>query len=286
MQGLGVTPGVTGAVAVATLAEQLLQLAVASQEQLLQKVSGVLKPADKPRNSTTTAAESSDSTAPGPCIGFLEGTDTGFIATLQTLGFCVKGPLSAPVDPEMVEDALNVILDSEVALNFEPLRVKGFIQPSSYWYPMVLRGQLIPTVMYLKAQRIRGALMQQVEDYFRFQGISVLAKPPRTTIGLDGFATLLGLPEVVLPVGIAGVLQSGDSNAAAAGSSIGGGAGAASSNVLPQPKVVSLIALAGEDAKAVAVGAAYQGKTKFHLQRPPVVGEEYQRATPVALSGR
>ena len=259
---MGSTVGGRGA---AMLSEQLLQLAVAPQDQLLQQ--GLRVSQQSSQQKSTAAAES--------CIGFLEGTDAAFIAKLKELGYCLKGPLPAPVDPEMVEDALNVILDSEVALGFEPLRMKGFIQPSSYWYPMVLRGQLIPTIMYLKAQRIRGALMQQVEEYFRVQGISVLAKAPRTTIGLDGFATLLGLPEVVLPVGVAGVLQ-----AEGASGSSGGEGGLA-----PQPKVVSLIALAGQDAKAVAVGAAFQGETKFHLQRPPVVTEEVQKSMPIT-SGR
>jgi hypothetical protein len=38
-----------------------------------------------------------------------------------------------------------------------------------------------------------------------------------------------------------------------------------------QPDVASIIALPGDDAAVVAVGAAYQSMTRHHLQRPPLL---------------
>ena len=94
----------------------------------------------------------------------------------------------------------------------------------------------------------------------------MLVKPPRTTIGLDGFATLLGLPEVVVPVGAAPAAAPNGSS----GDSSSSSSGAAED---PEPPVNCMVALAGQDAKVVTVGAAFQESTQYHLQRPPVLQE-------------
>jgi hypothetical protein len=213
-------------------------------------------------------------------VGYLEGSDKEFLATLKDLGFCIKGPLPEPVSADLVEEILNSILNSEVAASFESFWLQGLIPPSSYWYGMILQGQLLPATAYLKAQRLRAAVELQVQAYFQQAGITVLVKPSRTTVGLDGFASMLGMPELVVPVG-----QGSSASAAGADAGYAAAAAAAAAEVTSgeavvpgsPPPVNCLISLAGQDAAAVAVAVAYQRATSYHLQRPvlPDVAGEF-----------
>jgi hypothetical protein len=185
-----------------------------------------------------------------------------------------------------------------------------------------------PAAAYLKAQRLRAVLLAQTRHFFAANGIDVLLKPSKSQVGIDGLATLLDMPEALLPVSF--TLQSSDgddvspaagSNAAAAaaidalraqqqqggnsqqqggsdlqqllqqlqqqrsvGSGVGGGASeddldsdAADSSsggdmvqqqVWLQPEANSIVALPGNDAVVIAVGAAFQAVTDFHAVHP------------------
>lgn len=166
-------------------------------------------------------------------------------------------------------------------------------------------GQLASAATYLRAQQLRGLLLQETRRYFEGHGIDVLLKPARSTVGLDGLAALLDLPEVVLPVEMGpatfddaepvaqsnpGGDASGDDASPASSSSSsssqrnpggtnsrpgrgtgsGSGSGSVGRSTWTQPKVNTLIALPGADAAAIAVGAAFQSVTDVHLQRPPL----------------
>lgn len=219
------------------------------------------------------------------CVGYLDGSDQAFLATLKDLGFCIKGPLPEPVAADLVEEILNSILNAEVAASFESMWLQGLIPPSSYWYGMLLQGQLLPATAYLKAQRLRAAVELQVQAYFQQAGISVLVKPSRTTVGLDGFASMLGMPELVVPVGLGTPASTAGADAgyaAAAAAAAAEASGAPSSEAFAPgsaPPVTCLISLAGQDASAVAVAVAYQRTTSYHLQRPVLPGGSKELAT-------
>ena len=53
-----------------------------------------------------------------------------------------------------------------------------------------------PLGLLPQAQQLRSLLVVEVVSYFRAHNISVLVKPGRGSVGLDGLATLLGMPEV------------------------------------------------------------------------------------------
>lgn len=74
---------------------------------------------------------------------------------------------------------------------------------------LIQLGQVLPASAYLKAQRLRGLLLRQAHAYFRSSGITVLLKPARTDVGLDGLASLLGMPEVLLPTGFTTAVADG-----------------------------------------------------------------------------
>lgn len=238
----------------------------------------------------------------GLCIGFLEGTSSSLLSVLRSLGpGCIKGPLPAPGDPRMVRDVLPTILQAEVAISYEGLWLEGLIDARNHWWPSIQLGQLAPAATYIRAQQLRALLLQQMEQYFEAYGIQVLLKPARSNVGLDGLPALLDMPEVLLPVEIGTetssaadfVADSGPSpSSRGSGSQSGSGSGpgdagrsrdstgsvggnsrssgSGSEEAWTQPVVNSILALPGADAAAVAVGAAFQSVTDFHLRCPPL----------------
>lgn len=233
------------------------------------------------------------------CAGYLTGTDQQFVDKLRQLGMCVKGPLTAPPESDIVEDILTVILASEVAVSFEGLWLKGLIGVDNHWYPMVQLGQVTSAGGYLKAQRALSILHQDIARYFADNGINVLLKPARTQVGVDGFATLLGLPEVLIPVGFTPQTSSADTYATSATTSgaataTGSNDGSGPSKLQPpgsstrewlQPIENSIIALRRDDATAIAVADAFQSVTDHHLRRPPELTNSSQAAAQHAVQG-
>jgi hypothetical protein len=204
-------------------------------------------------------------------------------------------------------------------------------------YPLIQLGQVAPAAAYLKAQRLRAVLLAQTRHYFAANGIDVLLKPAKSQVGIDGLATLLDMPEALLPVSF--TLSSSDgedispaagSNAAAAaaadalraqqqqgdnvqqlrgqglqqqlqeqlqrlqqqrgvvsGAAAAAGGGGGSRNAIEsddansdgggfggqqqvwlQPEANSIVALPGDDAVVIAVGAAFQAVTDSHEVHP------------------
>lgn len=239
----------------------------------------------------------------GICIGYLHGTSTRLLSVLRSLSpACIKGPLSVPGNPNMVRDVLPTIMQAEVAISYEGLWLQGFIDQRNHWWPSIQLGQLAPAATYLRAQQLRGLLLQETRQYFEGHGIHVLIKPARSTVGLDGLAALLDMPETLLPVEMGEatfadaepVVSSADDSSGSndspavsdkqrnpdgssnRGSSSdsdgrdGDGEGGVLRQRWTQPKVNSILALPGGDAYAIAVGAAFQSVTDVHLQRPPL----------------
>jgi hypothetical protein len=213
------------------------------------------------------------------------------------------------------------------------------LPPASLQYPLIQLGQVAPAAAYLKAQRLRAVLLAQTKHYFAANGIDVLLKPSKSQVGIDGLATLLDMPEALLPVSFTFQSNDGDdvvgspagNNAAAAaaldalraeqqqgpnvqqqrgadlqqrlqqqlqqlqqqrgvgpdpgsGSDAFAGSGdsdndqSSSSNgvgggqqVWLQPEVNSIVALPGDDAAVIAVGAAFQAVTEYHMVHPILV---------------
>jgi hypothetical protein len=203
--------------------------------------------------------------------------------------------------------------------------------PAAMQYPLIQLGQVAPAAAYLKAQRLRAVLLAQTRHFFAANGIDVLLKPSKSQVGIDGLATLLDMPEALLPVSFTIQSSDGDdvspaagSNAAAAaaidalraqqqqggnsqqqggsdlqqllqqlqqqrgvGSGPGGsgvtgsddvsdsdaadgssGGDSGQQQVWLQPEANSIVALPGNDAAVIAVGAAFQAVTDFHEVHP------------------
>jgi hypothetical protein len=145
-------------------------------------------------------------------------------------------------------------------------------RPPPRWRPLLETGQVTPAAAYLSAQRLRQALLALAASYFRANGLSVVAKPGQDAAhpGLDGLPSLLGMPELTLPVGFE---LGGGGNSSGGGGGGGGGNGTSGGgDGGPLPVVNTLFALPGADALVVAVGGAFQRATRYHLARPNLAG--------------
>jgi hypothetical protein len=131
------------------------------------------------------------------CIGYLHGTSPRLLSVLRSLSpACLKGPLPPPGNSAMVRDVLPTIMQAEVAISYEGLWLEGFISQRNHWWPSIQLGQLAPAATYLRAHQLRALLLQQTRQYFEAHGIQVLLKPARSTVGMDGLAGLVDMPEV------------------------------------------------------------------------------------------
>jgi Asp-tRNA(Asn)/Glu-tRNA(Gln) amidotransferase A subunit family amidase len=166
--------------------------------------------------------------------------------TLETLrGIGVKlVPIRLPEN--LPVPALDVILSAEAACLFDELTRSGrddlMVRQTGDAWPNVFRqGQLIPAVEYLRANRIRKLLMQEMESLMK--EVDVYVAP---SFGGDNLllTNLTGHPAAVVPNGFVPT-------------------GGAPTSITFQGK------LNGE-AAVLALAHAFQRQTRFHLRRPPL----------------
>lgn len=155
----------------------------------------------------TPSTPSNNNSAPLLTVGYLAGCGRDVLAQLNaTPGVSLTGPLQPFPLPGLLADVLTVLLQSEAAWTLGSLYDVGLVDSNSHWYDVVLAGSAVPAVQYIKAQRVRRALLLAVQAYYRRYKLDVLllpaqlAGPPSVRAGND-LATLLGLPQLMLPVG-------------------------------------------------------------------------------------
>lgn len=162
------------------------------------------------------------------------------LEVLKGLGFKLT-PIQLP-DTYPVRD-LGFILDAEAAACFDELTRSGkdallVRQKEDSWPNTFRQGQLIPAVEYIRANRIRTLVMQEMEKLMA--EVDVYVTPPFGGANLL-LTNLTGHPQVVLPNGFR-------------------------SNGTP-----SSITFTGKlygETELLAVARAYQAATDFHTKRP------------------
>jgi hypothetical protein len=235
------------------------------------------------------------------------GTSQDVLAALApTPGLSLLGPLQPFPHASLLVDVLTVLVQSEAAWTLGGLHDAGVVAPDSHWYGVVGLGQAVPVVVYFNAQRARRALLRAVEDFFAAHGLDVLLHPAllsgsgaRATSDL---ATLLGLPQLILP---SGFVATGAFSAAGIGvnttsvnsssSSLFAAAGGAdvedpvvgrleeqrrladtqwgrskASMAVLLLHTSGIIGLPGGDAAVLLAGAVFQSSSCCHLVRPGV----------------
>jgi Asp-tRNA(Asn)/Glu-tRNA(Gln) amidotransferase A subunit family amidase len=145
----------------------------------------------------------------------------------------IKLPGKYPVN------ALTVILDTETAAAFDDLTRKGVTEGLNEWPQTFRRGEFVPAVEYLRANRIRTLVLHEMEEVMRQVDLYVGGED----LVLTNFT---GHPCVVLPDGFR---KSGEVE-------------------LPRP--IKFTGRLYGEAELLAVAHAYQRATGHHLRRPPL----------------
>jgi Asp-tRNA(Asn)/Glu-tRNA(Gln) amidotransferase A subunit family amidase len=173
-------------------------------------------------------------------VGYFEGrTDADKRADLKVLRDLgvkltpLKLPARHPVGP------LSLILTVEAAAAFDDLTRKGVTEGLNVWPSTFRRGQFIPAVEYLRANRIRSLVMQEMEE--------LMSQVDAYVGGDDLLVTnLTGHPTVVLPDGFR---KAGD---------------------LERPTSITFTGRLYGETDLLALARAYQDATGHHLRRPPM----------------
>lgn len=128
-------------------------------------------------------------------VGYFEGErpaeEQHACQVLRELGVTLV-PMRLP--DELPVEALTVILDTEAAAVFDDLTRQGVRDGIGRWATTFRKGQFVPAVEYLRAQRIRTLLMRQMEERMR----QVDAYVGGDDLVLTNFT---GHPTVVVPTG-------------------------------------------------------------------------------------
>ncbi len=167
----------------------------------------------------------------------LPETERGDLKILRDLGVTlVRIQL-----PEKYPDwALTLILNVESSAMFDPLVRTNNLEGTGRWPNELREGQFVPAIDYLRAQRIRTLLMDEMRRVF---------EKVDCYIGGDDLTitNLTGHPTAVLP----------------------GGFHERDNRVVPFG--VTFTGQLYDDETLLAVASAYQQATAHHLRRPPMV---------------
>ncbi len=170
-------------------------------------------------------------------VGYVESSrDRPELAVLKDLGVqlvAIKMPSKYPVR------ALSTILNAEAATAFDDLTRKGITDGLNSWPQTFRSGEFIPAVEYIRANRIRTLLMQEME--------AIMAQVDLYVGGNDlQITNLTGHPTVVMPNGF---VKSDDRET---------------------PRAITFTGRLYGETELLAVGQAYQQATGHHLKRPPM----------------
>jgi Asp-tRNA(Asn)/Glu-tRNA(Gln) amidotransferase A subunit family amidase len=173
-------------------------------------------------------------------VGYEEGPvtakDRDELRVLRELGVQlvpIKLPDKYPVS------ALRIILDTEAATAFDELTRQGITEGLNSWPLTFRRGQFVPAVEYLRANRIRSLLMQEMEG--------VVSQVDAYVGGNDLLITnLTGHPTVVMPNGFR------------------------NTGMIETPTAITFTGRLYGETELLALANALQRATGFHLRRPPM----------------
>jgi Asp-tRNA(Asn)/Glu-tRNA(Gln) amidotransferase A subunit family amidase len=173
-------------------------------------------------------------------VGYIEGQKAAKerqeLEVLRDLGVKLV-PIKLPEKQNMW--ALTLILDAEAATVFDEITRQGITEGLNDWPRTFRLGQFIPAVEYLRANRIRMQLMQEMEE--------VMSKVDLYVGGNDLLLTnMTGHPTLILPNGFQ---KRGETD---------------------MPVSLTFTGRLYGETELLAVGHAYQQATGFHLRRPPM----------------
>lgn len=170
-------------------------------------------------------------------VGFVEGTKPP--AALKDLGVQLV-PIKLPTR-EFPLQAMLLILTAESAAAFDDLTRKGVSEGIGEWPGSFRRGQFIPAVEYIRANRIRSLAMKAMNKVMEQVDLYVAGNDLTLT-------NLTGHPTVVLPNGMR---KQRDAK-------------------VETPTAITFTGRLNGETELLAVAKAYQDATGHHLKRPAI----------------
>jgi Asp-tRNA(Asn)/Glu-tRNA(Gln) amidotransferase A subunit family amidase len=137
--------------------------------------------------------------------------------------------------------ALSFILSAEAAAAFDDLTRAGITDGLNTWPRTFRSAEFIPAVEYIRANRVRSLLMQEMEAIMGQVDLYVGGGRDELSI-----TNLTGHPTVVMPNGFA---KNGE---------------------IETPRAITFTGRLFGETDLLAVGQAYQDATGFHLKHPPM----------------
>jgi Asp-tRNA(Asn)/Glu-tRNA(Gln) amidotransferase A subunit family amidase len=173
-------------------------------------------------------------------VGYAEGAkevkDRTELQVLKELGVELI-PISLPNKVPM--GITSIILNAECASAFDDLTRKGVTEGLNSWPEIFRGGQFISAVEYLRANRLRAVLMEEMSKIFEkvdmYVGIPDL-----------GITNLTGHPTAVMPNGFRKM------------------------NEISTPTAITFTGRLYGESDLLAVASAYQKATGHHLKHPPM----------------
>jgi len=171
-------------------------------------------------------------------VGYIENNipvkERSELRVLRDLGVRLV-PIELPAKYPL--GALTLILDTEAAAVFDELTRRGITEGLNEWPRIFRKGQFVPAVEYLRANRIRTLIVRQMEE--------VMGKIDLYVGGDDLLLTnLTGHPTVVLPNGFR------------------------KSGAVELPNSIAFTGRLYGETELLAVAHAYQQATGHHLRHP------------------
>ncbi len=170
-------------------------------------------------------------------IGYFEtesDTTQAVVDVMRQLGAKLI-PIELPTD--LPVGALTLILDTEAATVFDELTRNNITEGLNRWPPVFRKGEFVPAVEYLRANRIRTMLIKQME--------TLMSKVDAYIGGNDLVTTnMTGHPTAVLPRGFR------------------------TRNEVKTPTSVTFTGKLFGEADLLTIAHGYQQATGHHLERP------------------
>lgn len=175
-------------------------------------------------------------------VGYFEGQRTererDELRVLRDLGVQLV-PLRPPT--RVPATALNLILGVEAAAAFDDLTRQGVSEGLNAWATIFRQNQFVPAVEYLRANRVRTLLMQEMEAMMKQVDLYVGMWPQELYV-----TNLTGHPTVALPNGLT------------------------KRNGVEVPTQLTFTGRLHGETDLLAVAHAYQQATGHHKKRPPM----------------
>ncbi|XP_021761278.1 uncharacterized protein LOC110726121 isoform X2 [Chenopodium quinoa] len=184
-------------------------------------------------------------------VGYLDDSEKEVVNVLASKGVNMV-PFQLNYTVDSVQGILNFTMDVDMLAHFDEWQRSGLddeYEAQDQWPSELRRARVVTAVDYMQAQRARGRLIQEVRESFTVDAfIGNATDWEKVCMG-----NLVGMPVMVIPVGFDPIANS------------------TSTDIRRRTTVTTgIYAPPQHDHIALALAIAFQSRTDYHKQRPPI----------------